>query len=68
MKKITAALLCVFVLLAFTGCGKDTQKTGDYSFHSDSAESNSSRDDASQNGTDSRQDGESKILIAYFSV
>ncbi len=67
MKKITAALLCVFVLLAFTGCGKDTQKTGDYSFHSDSAESNSSRDDASQNGTDSRQDGESKILVAYFS-
>ena len=67
MRKITAALLCVFVLLAFTGCGKDTQKIDDYSFHSNSTQSNPSQDSTGQNNTNSKQDGESKILIAYFS-
>ena len=77
MKKVTAALLCAFVLLAFAGCSGNTQKTGDYSFHDNSAQStqkqngmeqnNSAQDDADQNAADSKQDENSKILIAYFS-
>lgn len=77
MKKVTTALLCAFVLLAFTGCNGNTQKNGDFSFHDNSAQStqnqngteqnNSGQDDADQNAADSKQDENSKILIAYFS-
>ena len=34
MKKVTAALVCTFVLLAFAGCSGNAQKTGDYSLDS----------------------------------
>ena len=77
MKKVTTALLCVFVLLAFAGCNGNTQKTGDFLFHDNSAQStqnqngteqnNSGLDDVDQNAADSKQDENSKILIAYFS-
>ncbi len=77
MKKVTTALLCAFVLLAFAGCSGNTQKTGDYSFHDNSAQStqnqngteqnNPGQDDVDQNAADSKQDEDSKTLIAYFS-
>ncbi len=52
MKKVTTALLCVFVLLAFAGCSGNTQKTDDYSFHDNSAQSTQN-----QNGTEQNNPG-----------
>ena len=77
MRKVTTALLCAFVLLAFAGCNGNTQKTGDFSFHDNSAQStqnqngteqnNPGQDDVYQSAADSKQEEDSKTLIAYFS-
>ena len=77
MKKAATALLCAFVLLAFAGCNGNTQKTGDFSFHDNSAQStqnqngteqnNPGQDDVYQSAADSKQEEDSKTLIAYFS-
>ena len=71
MKKVTAALLCAFVLLAFAGCSGNAQKTGDYSFHDNSAQSTPNQNGAEQNNPDQDAAGQnaadSKTLIAYFS-
>ena len=77
MKKAATVLLCAFVLLAFAGCNSNTQKNGDFSFHDNSAQStqnqngteqnNSGQDDVDQSAADSKQEEDSKTLIAYFS-
>lgn len=67
MKRQLASLLCILVLLPLVGCGGNTKKTDDYSFHRNSTQSNPSQDSTGQNNTNSKQDEESKTLIAYFS-
>ena len=77
MKKAATVLLCAFVLLAFAGCNSNTQKNGDFSFHDNSAQNtqnqngteqnNSGQDDVDQSAADSKQEEDSKTLIAYFS-
>ena len=77
MKKVATVLLCAFVLLAFAGCNSNTQKNGDFSFHDNSAQNtqnqngteqnNSGQDDVDQSAADSKQEEDSKTLIAYFS-
>lgn len=77
MKKVATVLLCAFVLLAFAGCNSNTQKNGDFSFHDNSAQStqnqngteqnNSGQNDVDQSAADSKQEEDSKTLIAYFS-
>lgn len=67
MKRITAAFVCVFVLLAFAGCGGSANKIGDYPFHSNSTQNNISQNNTDQKDTDSTQDEKSKTLIVYFS-
>ena len=77
MKKAATVLLCAFVLLAFAGCNSNTQKNDDFSFHDNFAQStqnqneteqnNSGQDDVDQSAADSKQEEDSKTLIAYFS-
>ena len=71
MKKVTAALLCAFVLLAFAGCSGNTQKTGDYSFHDNSAQSTQKQNSTEQNNPDQDDTDQNAVdsnpLIAYFS-
>ena len=77
MKKVATVLLCAFVLLAFAGCNSNTQKNGDFSFHDNFAQStqnqneteqnNSGQYDVDQSAAHSKQEEDSKTLIAYFS-
>lgn len=68
MKRLMVALLCLFILLAFVGCGNNSkQQTGDLAFHDNTNQNNAGQENTGQTDEEQIDTEQNKILIAYFS-